>query len=287
MTSSTVQKPTANDLYRECQQLAKQGQPVFPCWPTGERVKAPMTRNGLKDATTDTSQIKRWWQKNRDAAIGMPTGIVWDVLDVDVKNGQDGRGFLPRLLRHGLLDGCQKLIRTPSGGWHLYFPASGQQRNKSRGSLGLDVRGVGGYVLAPPSWIDNGGSSTGVYELVDTPTDGTKEPLMWDLILATIAPEDEDTGDPITLPSLERQASVAALKSWLFDRESGERNNALHWAVRRCLDSGIDPNELEEVALHIGLTEFEVRATIDGAIKRTGADVSELLSEVEAVFGTD
>jgi hypothetical protein len=49
------------------------------------------------------------------------------------------------------------MASTPSGGGHLYFrPPPGVEIRNSAGKLGpgLDVRGVGGYVVAPPSVID-------------------------------------------------------------------------------------------------------------------------------------
>lgn len=286
--------PSGTDLYKAARTLAKEGQPVFPCYSENEmvngrehRAKAPMTKNGLRDATTDKAQIKRWWTKRPDAAIGIPTGIMWDVLDVDVKHDADGRVHLPRLMRHGLLNGCQRLVKTPSGGWHLYFRSNPAIRNRSSANLGLDVRGDGGYVLAPPSFIDDDENSIGVYERMDDPVGSTDEPLLWDLITATLKPVNTTTGADIPLLPIERKVSLGRLKDWLMARQAGERNNALHWAVRRCLDNGLDPFELEEVALHIGLEEAEVKATIVGAIRRTGVDPSELLTEGEALFGTD
>jgi hypothetical protein len=45
------------------------GIPIFPCG----RNKAPLTKKGFKDATTDPEQILEWWEKYPDAMIGMPT----------------------------------------------------------------------------------------------------------------------------------------------------------------------------------------------------------------------
>lgn len=46
-------------------------------------------------------------------------------------------------------------VRTPSGGHHLYFTAAEADVRNSAGRLGplIDVRAVGGYVVAPPSHI--------------------------------------------------------------------------------------------------------------------------------------
>lgn len=285
--------PSANDLYREAQILIRSGQPIFPCKSTGAKAKAPMTKKGLNDATLDVAQVKRWWSQHGNASIGIPTGIKWDVLDVDVKDGRDGRVHLPRLHRLGLLNGCQRVVQTPSGGWHLYFRCTPGLTNKAHALLGLDVRGKGGYVLAAPSWLTDAETSEGeVYSggYIDhgATVDGSDEPLRWDLILKTLAPINDTTKKPIELLGYERSASIASLRGWLSERHTGERNNALHWAVCRCIDNGIDPHELAEVAtVSLGLDEDEVLLTINSALKRAGVIADDLHTEAEAMFGTD
>ena len=277
--------PDAATLYRVCQDLIRSGQPVFPCKAKGEKAKAPLTRNGWKDASLDRAVVKDWWRRYRSAAIGIPTGIVWDVLDVDVKNASDGRLHLPYLTRLGLLNGCKRVVRTPSGGWHLYFTAS-KVTNKANAHLGLDMRGRGGYVVAPPSFLETP-DYTGPYEEHEPPLDSTNEPLRWDLIVSALAPKDESTNQDIELLGYERQSSLASLRGWLAEREPGERNNSLHWAVCRCIDNNIDPRELLEVALHIGLPEDEALLTINSALKRAGLSADDLDTEAEAMFGKD
>lgn len=130
------------------------GWPVFPCRPSN---KGPLTPNGHKDATTDEARIRAWWSQWPDAMIGIPmgpkTGVF--VIDLDVRDdGRDGLAYLAGLeAEHGALPPCPVVI-TPSGGRHLYFSFD-QDRpaTTSRGRLpvGVDVRGYGGYVVAPPS----------------------------------------------------------------------------------------------------------------------------------------
>lgn len=283
-----TKSPKPRTLVKACKKLAKKGQPVFPCRPAGDRAKAPLTKNGLLDATTDMDRIIRWWEKYPNAAIGVPTGIKYDVLDVDVKEASDGRVHLPYLTRLGLLDGCVRVVRTPSGGWHLYFIAAPGLTNKARGAtLGLDVRASGGYVLAPPSYIDDGDRSIGPYVDHGKTEDSKREPLLWDLIVSALNPIDTSTNKPVPLLPSERRASVAALREWLSIRSSGERNNSLHWAVCRCIDNGIDPHEMVEPALLIGLEESEILLTINSALRRAGVKVEDLDSEAEALFPDD
>jgi hypothetical protein len=290
-----VSAPDPNVLYKAARRLAREGNPVFPCRPVdvGERsAKSPLTRNGFKDGSTDRDQIKAWWRAHGSAAIGFATGHVWDVLDVDIKKNADGRVHLPMLQRLGLLNGCKRVVRTPSGGWHLYFLAYPGLTNKARGAtLGLDVRGLGGYVLAPPSWIrtrnTEGEVYEGSYEEVGATTGGTDDPLMWDLIVSALEPRDTQTRKPIHLLPSERRASLAALREWVSILAKGERNNGLFWAVSRCIEAGIDPHELVEPALLTGLGEEEILRTVDSALLRAGLAAEELDTEAEAMFPDD
>lgn len=276
--------PDANTMYRAAQSLVRSGQPVFPCKILGPKAKAPFIRNGLLGATLDRAQVKAWWSEHRSAAIGIPTGIVWDVLDVDSKGKSDGRVHLPYLQRLGLLNGCQKVSQTPSGGWHLYFRAAQGLTNKASATLGLDVRAKGGYVLAAPSWVDDGDKSVGFYVDHGDTTGSTDEPLLWDLIASSLQPVDTISRKPIPILPSERRASLASLREWVSIREAGERNNALHWAVCRCIDNNLDPNELIEPALLSGLSEDEVTLTINAALRRAGLRAEDLDTEGEALF---
>lgn len=288
-----MSRPSPNDLYHAAQALIGQGQPVFPVRSkyidSKRRAKTPLTKNGVKDATTDLAQIKRWWTRFGDAALGIPTGILWDVLDVDVKRDHDGRVHLNSLHQLGLLNGCQRVARTPSGGLHLYFPSSPGMTNKANATLGLDVRALGGYVLAPVSYIDArkdpDAGYKGAYEVICDTTDATDDPLNWSLIQSALAPVNTLTKQPVELLGYERQASLASLRGWLSERVEGERNNALHWAVCRCIENGIDPRELTEVALvALGLGEEETEKTIESALRRAGVLSNDLSSEAEALF---
>ena len=51
------------------------------------------------------------------------------------------------------MDGAGLLVRTPTGGTHAYFPATPgvAQRSWQAANAGVDFRGDGGYIIAPPS----------------------------------------------------------------------------------------------------------------------------------------
>lgn len=137
-------------------QYASWGWPVFPLKP---RSKQPATRHGFKDATTDPERIQRWWTRHPDHNIGLPTGVKFDVIDIDAPEGHwsldailadenpaTGAGDIPDI--HGK-------VMTASAGYHLYVTPSGHG-NRAGVLPGVDYRGQGGYVVAPPSISDRG-----------------------------------------------------------------------------------------------------------------------------------
>jgi hypothetical protein len=111
--------------------------------------KHPIVAAGFRSASKDLEQIKSWWGKYPQANIGIATGKVSGVvvLDVDPRHG----GF-DSLVKYSLPPTMK--ARTGGSGEHYYFrPSDDIEIRNSAGKLGagLDVRGEGGYVVAPPS----------------------------------------------------------------------------------------------------------------------------------------
>ena len=140
-------------MYDAAIEYAKKGFAVFPL---KYRDKVPLTRNGCKDATTDAAQIKAWWQKYPNANIGLATGSVSQNvfvidLDIDEDRGIDGYHSLEDWQReHGDFPETWTAI-TGRGGYHLYYRGNGKIKNRAGIIDGVDIRGNGGYVVAPPS----------------------------------------------------------------------------------------------------------------------------------------
>lgn len=132
--------------------LAAAGVPVFPCVVEGKR---PLTRRGFLEASSDPGQVAGWWSSTPNANIGIPTGVASGVVDVDVdvRGTHDGRAAFEHATDAGLVDGAGLLVRTPTGGAHVYFPATPgrEQRSWQAATPGVDFRGDGGYIIAPPS----------------------------------------------------------------------------------------------------------------------------------------
>lgn len=145
-------------MYDAAIEYAKKGFAVFPL---KYRDKVPLTRNGCKDATTDAAQIKAWWQQHPNANIGLATGSVSQNvfvidLDIDEDRGIDGYHSLEDWQReHGDFPETWTAI-TGRGGYHLYYRGNGRIKNRAGIIDGVDIRGNGGYVVAPPSIHKNG-----------------------------------------------------------------------------------------------------------------------------------
>lgn len=132
------------------QKLAGHGLAVIPVQPRG---KTPLTSHGCKDASTIPETINAWWARWPDANIGIATGAIsgiW-VLDID---GDDGESSLRRLEEQNSPLPTTVEVISGGKGRHLYFryPALLRINNSARKlGAGLDVRGDGGYIVAPPS----------------------------------------------------------------------------------------------------------------------------------------
>ena len=147
----TPPAPTvATTLAEAAQWYAAQGLSVFPLQPWS---KIPIAgSHGCKDATTNPAQIGHWWMRTSDANIGIATGLAIDVADLDGWAGVDtwaGLEGVPPTL------GVVVTPRTEGGGRHVYLPVTGQG-NRARMLPGVDYRGAGGYVVAPPSVLPEG-----------------------------------------------------------------------------------------------------------------------------------
>lgn len=147
-------------LLESAMRYAEWGWPVFPL---GRMSKKPAISkhdggNGVLDATTDVDRIKRYWQKHPDHNIGIATGFAFDVLDVDTPKepgDPDGRDMLPKILESDKIPDAHGVVITASGGLHYYLEPAGIG-NRAGIVPGIDIRGKGGYVVAPPSRLMTG-----------------------------------------------------------------------------------------------------------------------------------
>ena len=117
--------------------------------------KLPLTKNGLSDATTQEAKVRFWFESYNDAGVaiacGHPLRSGGHLLAFDVDAHRDGDHYLEEMERENGPVPVTWTIRTPSGGWHYYFRTEEPFRTCVDFRPGLELRGVGAYVVAPPS----------------------------------------------------------------------------------------------------------------------------------------
>jgi hypothetical protein len=111
--------------------------------------KHPMTANGVKDASGEAAIVKAWWADQPLANIGLATGGNIYVVDLDGAAGMAAWEFMIQTLPYT----PTRTVITGGGGRHHYFrPPHPDLRNTHwKIAEGIDTRGMGGYVLLPPS----------------------------------------------------------------------------------------------------------------------------------------
>jgi hypothetical protein len=127
---------------------ARAGFAVFPCRP---RSKLPATEHGCKDASKDPATIKAWWSKDPDYNIAIACGEISGLFVVDI-DGLEGEASLAKF--ESEYASLPATVEAVTGkGRHLYFrwPQTSIRNSVKTVAEGVDVRGSGGYVIAPPS----------------------------------------------------------------------------------------------------------------------------------------
>lgn len=166
--------------------LAREGWRVFPIWHVtpdgtcacgkparGQIGKHPRCWHGHNDGTTEEAQIRIWWSEGAEALAGfawecdplsnigiaVPDEIV--IVDIDPRNGGLETAEVLEA-QHGHFPNTRTVASgAGGGGCHLYYSTpSGMQYPKTLndfGGPGIDIKQLGGYVLAPPSNHKSGG----------------------------------------------------------------------------------------------------------------------------------
>lgn len=259
--------------------------------------KHPITRNGVKDATTDIGDVTSWWEQHPTANIGLPAGDNGlAIIDVDPRHGGDES--LANLNAHALTQGVDLTSTlahySGGGGIHLIFSApvgtharscddkecagciaNGQGKPPfGPDMIGLDTRGRGGYIVAAPSVHVTGGT----YQWVDFFADTAPWP---DFLTAFMnppkAPPPLPYSGPVNVGNAEKYAAKALENEieLLRSTAEGNRNNQLNSSTYYLaqlvavdkLDESLVRRELESAALAIGLGLQAALNTIDSGFK--------------------
>lgn len=249
-------------------------------FPVARAAKKPLTPHGFKDASNKLEQVHDWWEKWKDANVAIVTGRdngFW-VLDIDKKSG--GLETLKDLQdQHGRLNTL--MIQTGGGGLHYYFKydldSSQRVKNGVEFLKGIDTRGDGGYVVAPPSLHSNGNHYQVIHDVDPEPAPQWLIDLLKEKNI--IQSEEKKTNNgpakhtdktsPYGKKALEIQCQNIRTAT------EGTRNHTLNkaaYSIGRLIAGGeIEMTEavmeLEKAGTDAGLDAHETKNTINSGIK--------------------
>lgn len=280
-TVTTTVNPTVHaDLGRAALDYAAAGWPVFPLQAGDKRPRAGS--RGLHDASTDLELVARWWDQTPDANIGIRTGVVVDVLDLDgpeAEHAFDAHQLANELPMPGDPDWPDApLWAATARGLHCYVAATGSGNRTGLLGAHIDWRGAGGYVVAPPSVHPTGAQYRWIHPWAARP------PACPPWLSALVAGLGADLPDPNAAPARALDpargdatpygaAALRAETSRVAAAPKGTRNHTLNAAaftlfrlagggevtvatVERCLAAA---------GRQCGLTDREIAATLRSA----------------------
>ena len=172
-------------------------------FPIDTQTKKPLTPHGCKDAKKGVGPITAWWKKWPNAGIGVATGSASNIIvideDVDRNKGIDGIFEMRQWEKeNGELPETPRAI-SGRGGAHLYYHYTGTDIKNRAGILdGVDVRGEGGYIIAPPSLHPNGTEYQWEDDPEDTPFAEVDDSVRKFLSIGT---ERKEQGETFEVPS--------------------------------------------------------------------------------------
>jgi hypothetical protein len=232
--------------------------------------KHPRLRGWQRLAATDPGLVGEWWRRWPDANLALATGRRFDVLDVD---GDQGVEALRSALSIAPAEHPGPVARTGGGGWHLLYTPTGWG-NRVGLLPGVDWRGRGGLIVAPPSQHAGGGRYTWVQPL--TATLPTVPAGLRRLLAPPATPR--TTLPPAPAVTSHRggygRAALARERAAVAAAQPGRRNATLNRAafnLGQLVAAGLlDAEDVRAVlmaaALEAGNPEAKARATINSGL---------------------
>jgi replicative DNA helicase len=269
----------ANPILEKALEYAKRKWYVFPCREkpgkpfkdkdgniVEPKEKRPYIAGGVDNASIDPDQLNVWWATWPSALIGVScekSGLF--VLDLDNKNGKDGIGYFASL---GFETPGALTSRTPSGGLHIVF--SGKGKSSTGETTGLDTRGIGGYIIAPPSRIVEG-KFPGEYKALND-WSATPAPIPAGLLEKLFPLISSEYGAPGATGKDDARFAYATKTYLKQGAGEGGRNAALFKAAADISGNGYSKDEAIEmlmpISLQIGLGQSEILETIAHAYSK-------------------
>ena len=253
--------PSGPAALRDALAYLQIGWSVVPMLPRGKR---PLVRwTPFQHRRPEPADVEQWFRRWPDANVGIVTGEVSGLLVVDVDAGHGGPERLAALEREfGEIEPTLECL-TGGGGRHLYFRHFGEAvPNRVGFREGLDLRGDGGVVVAPPSIHPNGRP----YRWRDGQgPDALRPALMPAWLRRIVAGNPRHQGHPL-----------AHWRSLVAEGvEEGSRNATIASLSGHLLWHEVDPQVVLELLLAWNrarcrppLPDYEVATTVDSIARR-------------------
>jgi P4 family phage/plasmid primase-like protien len=213
----------------------------------------------VHDATTDPSQIKKWWEKWPNANIGIAAGEGSDIIVVDIDPRHNGTKTLKKL--EARLGPLPKTVtaHTGGGGQHRFFkyPAFSVKSDTAGKvfGLGVDLISDGGYVVAPKSRHASGEHYLWFKDLSPLSTEPVALPPKWVDHLRACTKSSRKLKEPSDglIAEGQRNNHLTSLAGKLW--RNGASRDALLAALlaennARC-SLPLDPEEVEKIAASV------------------------------------
>jgi len=140
-------------------QYAQLGWHVIPLKPNEKR---PLPGgHGVHDATTNTEQIKEWWDQHPDAGIGIAMGEISGVFAVDIDPRNGGDKSLEQLIAENTeLPDTVMALTGGNGEHYLYEYPNSVEITKQVLMDGIDIISNNAYIVVEPSIHPSGNAYT-------------------------------------------------------------------------------------------------------------------------------
>jgi hypothetical protein len=249
--------------------------------PVGGNKKSYIPWTDYQKRCATAEEIREWWAKWPGSMIGIVTGGISGILVIDCDT-QEGYENIQRLLPEALL---LPTAKTPKG-WHLWFiyPKGSNITVGTNVLPGVDFRGEGGYIIAPPSVNDNGHA----YAWLDglSLADVTPAPLPISLINALKKESTYKRGcrqfvdTPDFFREGQRDETLFSIASALVRRDLPE--NLISQTVDILADNCAPPFPRDEAAAKIA----SARARIERQERNLAEEVREFILSTSGVFSS-
>ena len=248
--------------------------------------------------TSDPEWVAYYWDTKPNANVCIATGVDSGVFVVETDTaaghgeGVDGEGELAKLeAKHGRLPDTLTAI-SPSESKHRYFGHPGDgikvfSRSAAFGVRGIDVKGDGGMVVAPPS-VKPG---KGAYRWLNPDTPIAEAPP-WLIELVTAPKAAKASPSPGIKVASARKSATASIAPANFDQADAQQVLDDACAELEAEGKGTRNDTLNRIAFFLGqlvgggrLNEDVVRARLAASAKRAGLEQQETERTIESGVG--